>query len=677
MKRASKSTAGSSSKSARVATSTQRVNDYGRESYCTPAAKAKLMKQIRDEGLPAHFSSTTHSRQRHDSVGRLLQYVGLERDDGRIVQCPFLRPAMMLQEAATRCPPFAALLDRAMQQRTAATASLVLYFDEVEPADPLKKGDRKLLAIYWSLEEFGEEALANEDCWFTLACIRTSIADNLKDGYCQVMCHVLDLFFVNECSFKDGVVFVIPRAGDDARTYYTCLKFSTFVSDEKAIKQLTGVKGASGRKPCLFCMNVKNWRFFKDDPTGFHVPSTCLNRTAPGPRIVLHSDESLKETYRKVMRAQATLGSTAFIEYQREMGFTLNEKYHPILRDEFLPISTISWDPLHVYFSDGMWDTETEKFVDSLEALQCSLGYAELDAFLQEWTWPKAYATGAHICKLGKLQGPASSYMSAAPVVAKWVTNVVIPSGCLPAECESMLKLSHAVELVQMAIHGTCDSDELDTGVLAHLAQQQTTYGPSIWKAKNCHAIHLGDQCRNKKRLYACFTHERKHKEPKRFAAPRVNTTSYETGLLEELTDQQLWSLGKPLLASTLATPRLAPKHMRETVIVDMGWHADTEVWTSPDVRVRGQTVRMRDVALLMDHTIAEIWFFFGSGDDYFACVSRWPILRVITPTTLAVDVREAPQMVRLRHILGALIYRRSRCGRAATVLLPLAFRNV
>ena len=297
----------------------------------------------------------------------------------------------MLQEASKRCAPFAALLESVVQQRENATLSLVLYFDEVEPGDALKKCDRKILAVYWSIEEFGIDALANDDCWFTLACIRTTILDTLKDGYCQIMCCVLDVFFVIEGSFKDGVVLRF-----DARAYCTRLHFNTFVSDEKAIKQLTGVKGASGKKPCLFCMNCVNYRFFKGDPTGFHVSSTCLRRTGPGPHLRPHTNESLKETYRKVMRAKATLGSTAFGKYQTDMGFSLNEKYHPILRNEFLPISSIVWDPLHVYFSDGIWEIETEEFLDRLEALKCSLGYAQLDAYLHEWTWPKAYAT---VCK--------------------------------------------------------------------------------------------------------------------------------------------------------------------------------------------------------------------------------------------------------------------------------------
>ena len=77
------------SEHARLKTSKTRVNDYGRQSYCTPLAKAKLMEEIRNEALPEHFGASTHARSRHRMVGSLLQDIEFENEKGTTIYIPF------------------------------------------------------------------------------------------------------------------------------------------------------------------------------------------------------------------------------------------------------------------------------------------------------------------------------------------------------------------------------------------------------------------------------------------------------------------------------------------------------------------------------------------------------------------------------------------------------------
>ena len=95
-------------------TNTTRANDDGRESYCTPAAKSKLMKQIRDEGLPEYISASTHARCRRKGVGAFMQQVESDSVHGGVVTVPMQRPAAMLSHVAYTCAPFAALLHTAI-----------------------------------------------------------------------------------------------------------------------------------------------------------------------------------------------------------------------------------------------------------------------------------------------------------------------------------------------------------------------------------------------------------------------------------------------------------------------------------------------------------------------------------------------------------------------------------
>ena len=650
-------------KFARSGVSDTRVNDYGRESYCTPASKAKLMKQIRDEGLPEHFSASAHARGRHRTIAPLLYDVEFDLADGGTVFVPFQRPAEFLQRAVATCAPFAALFAEAVAKSEHNVLRVLLYADEIEPADPLKKGDRKLLATYWSFMEFPAEALANEDVWFTLSLIRTSVADTFLDGYCQVMCKTLDALFVSESSFNGGVTFELLFQG----TKPVFARSGVLVSDEKAIKQLTGVKGSSGRKLCFLCMNVKAWRFFKPDPAGLCVPSTCLDKA----KLMLHTDASLRESYRKVLRARDTMGPNPFIEYERESGLTAMVKYHPLLRDDFGAVSSVMWDLMHVYFSEGIMENECVEFMNRLSKTGTGLGCGALDACLQEWTWPKCYASGAGVCKKGRVDATASIYLSAAPVIGKWVETVVVGAGVLTLECDSMLHLCRTVSMLQLALRGLCEADDLENAIITHLAKQQIAYGTTVWKAKNKHAMHLADQYRKHGRLYMCATLERKHKVPKRFAGPRVNTTSFERGMLEEISDQQLWDLKQPILASALAQPREATPKMRSALTDMMLISEDAVVHTSPIAKVEGRSVHMRDVVWMRDGSAAEVWFFCGIEDAIYACVSRWPTVRVLNATSIIVSTRDSPYIVPLDSIRESVIYRRDVPLKTATLLLP------
>ena len=107
-----------------------------------------------------------------------------------------------------------------------------------------------------------------------------------------------------------------------------------------------------------------------------------------------------------------------------------------------------------------------------------------------------------------------------------------------------------------------------------------------------------------------CATLERKHKVPKRFAGPRVNTTKYERGMLEEISDQQLWDLKRPILASALAQPRDATPKIRTAMEDEVQLPDGAVVQTSPFAKVAGRSVHMRDVVWMCDGTAAEVWFF-------------------------------------------------------------------
>ena len=68
------------------------------------------------------------------------------------------------------------------------------------------------------------------------------------------------------------------------------------------------------------------------------------------------------------MRAKGTISQNKFLEYQIEMGVGSNDKYHPLLRSGFLPISAFMFDGQEVHFSEGIFTVELACFFERLEA---------------------------------------------------------------------------------------------------------------------------------------------------------------------------------------------------------------------------------------------------------------------------------------------------------------------
>ena len=93
-----------------------RVGDFGRQSHVTASALAKLLGQVRDEGLPASFSASTVARERRTTANQDTKYgpliVELDTVDkkGRAFKVPFASPMAMLSVAAEQSTSFADML---------------------------------------------------------------------------------------------------------------------------------------------------------------------------------------------------------------------------------------------------------------------------------------------------------------------------------------------------------------------------------------------------------------------------------------------------------------------------------------------------------------------------------------------------------------------------------------
>ena len=101
---------------------------------------------------------------------------------------------------------------------------------------------RTLQAIYWTFVDFPQWVLQRTACWFIFGTIRSSIVKDLPGAVSGLMTLVLKTFFPEHGhSFAKGVTVC---HGD--RSVLMTAGFIGFLSDDKALTEIGGSKGASG-----------------------------------------------------------------------------------------------------------------------------------------------------------------------------------------------------------------------------------------------------------------------------------------------------------------------------------------------------------------------------------------------------------------------------------------------
>ena len=88
---------------------------------------------------------------------------------------------------STSCPEFGKLLvslDRQSPSSPTRPWSIIMYYDETIPGDPLRLDHlRKFMGVYISLANFGPTLLKHERCWLPAAVLRTSIIKLIRGGW--------------------------------------------------------------------------------------------------------------------------------------------------------------------------------------------------------------------------------------------------------------------------------------------------------------------------------------------------------------------------------------------------------------------------------------------------------------------------------------------------------------
>ena len=299
------------------------------------------------------------------------------------------------------------------------------------------------------------------------------------------------------------------------------------LGDEAALKQMLGVKGASGIRCCPRCLNVAGLRaneqesYAGTDASGYLVDISCSQLEAFD--AARDADLWRASDILQAAAGGATRGELAAME----TSLGLNLQPHGVLADDalrqwFAPVTTHTNDSMHCVFASG-GTAQVELFV-RVKACQREVGLSQATAyqlFASGWCFPRSvggdrhprieiFAESRHVDD--NVWATASETLQPYHIALYLAELTTQRSGTLVRELESLRALALLCDLIERAKKsGDVDGRELDAAASGHLAAFCAAYSKWSCKPKHHLVMHLGRQLRRDGLVLDCFVHERKH----------------------------------------------------------------------------------------------------------------------------------------------------------------------
>ena len=532
-----------------------------------------------------------------------------------------------------------------------------------------------MVAVYYSLKELGGLALSKESSWFFLTCLRTHICNTVAGGVSTFMKECLRLFSQEGRDLSRGLLLTFPSGNRS----FLFAKISLIVADEAAIKQLWECKGSSGTLPCLFCRNVVEKEASEAAVAlgGRAVTIACHDSS----RFQRHTDQSLRANCDFLREQILVLGKDAFARLQQTLG--LNYVPHgAMFSDEVWqltpPISSTMFDWLHCYLVNGAFQLEVSLMCESFPLRQCDWQEA-----MQGYTWParissKGASGSAVFAKMRdwEFRCAASEGLSCYRPLRMFVSELDLGQKCgrrtidigkAKAARQSFLALCQVLDALQ------APSADLATLIPQHLRLFKLAHGESKCLPKHHMAMHLPEQLARHSLLVSCWTHERKHKEVKRFATQLHNQPrSTEHAIIRDVSlchfqDLEGYSCNTHC-AGSRAMP--APDVLRLAFAGQIGVQdVPGLTYTTAAFLCSGESCSRGDVAIAAvqgQEQVAQVWAHMEWDGAMYTCISVWP--KVEHARGNRFEVSDAPMFIRLRDLRRTVIYKREANGTALVV---------
>ena len=123
--------------------------------------------------------------------------------------------------------------------------------------------------------------------------------------------------------------------------------------------------------------------------------------------------------------------------------------------------------------------------------------------------------------------------------------------GDLLAAVVSLVACMHVVDLLMaLKVPDAVAVVDLRAAIQDHAEKRQAGFGADLDDAAikaHLAGAHLANQCEKHGTLFSCFVQERHHRLLTKYAAQRKSTRTYEVGVVEEITVEQVQDLEKDI----------------------------------------------------------------------------------------------------------------------------------
>lgn len=352
-----------------------------------------------------------------------------------------------------------------------------------------------------------------------------------------------------------------------------------------------------------------------------------------------------------------------FGEFQSNIGF-FNWAPRGVLRDlqlreNFQPITATCFDPMHIYFVNGLFHLEVTLLLSVLYT--DGIKREQIHIFLQDWNWPAAVrdrgSTGKNLFAKkvdGDFKSSAREALALYPVLRIFISELPRSSISTPA-IKSFLALCLVLDDIRLASAGAIDAAVLLEHIRAHLKAFQLAHGLDRFLPKANFSLHLPDQLAKHGVLMQCFTHERRHKEIKKYAnnyctgIETVEKSLLTAVFLTHALDLQEFSTDSSLVKWKAAGP--------ECVMIFV---QNFQIFLQSELLVSAYTDRCKvgDVVVVKEpRGIGEVICNFKYEDHRLSLISFFEQMHDL-PNTFR--VRSNPTMVVSKNIQGPSIFKRS-----------------
>ena len=337
---------------------------------CTRTALAKILSSLHKEGVlhagvgeGAHktlrsriLDDTKANVERKTPYGSLIESMSV--DAPGISSIEYVNPFAYLHLMSSKSKRFYDMCASVREAR------IVMYVDEICPGNPLRPDkSRTTQCVYWTVAGFPANILVQAGFWMLATVVRSSVVCKIPGGVSGLMRRIMHIWFGRSVpNFMTGVVL---GHGTQSTLFRGC--FSGFLADEKALKEIYGIKGASGSKPCLTCSNVV--QFMEPE----HVAGTNLvGINCRASHLLRYNTNATIYNMVDKLRQQKAIGTK--IELTRmEQAFGMNYNEHNLLFDDSLrqvikPVDHYLRDWMHTLMSGGIFGTQVARLLRIVKA---------------------------------------------------------------------------------------------------------------------------------------------------------------------------------------------------------------------------------------------------------------------------------------------------------------------